>query len=525
MKNNNNYELSLLDDIWKNVPYFNKLIVLSQTEVKKLMENNDSLANFSRAEKEQLLSLLQEKDDRIRYNYIDSLFPDTGPLRRELYPKHISFFDAGKDYTERLFCAGNQTGKTTTGLCEAVFHATGDYPSWWKGKRFDRAVVIWIAGDRGEIIRDSIQQDLIGRTEFGTGLIRKDSIVDTQAMPGVPGGIGQYAIKHKSGNVSKIIMKTYQAGKNAFEAAKVDVIMLDEECPMDIYVECQIRTITTGGTVYCTFTPDSGLTETVLHFMSKAKAGEQSKFVVMVGWDDVPHLTSERKKQLLATIPPHLRDVKTKGVPYLGAGAIYPILEDEFVVDPIKLQPWWPRGYSFDPGWNRTAALWGALNPETDVLYIYDEYYRGQAEAEIHAAAIKNRGEWMVGIADPHGSRAGRGINAESFFEAYDRLGLQLILSHPAGPGSVEIGIQEVYSRLSTGRLKIFRTLQNWLFEYRIYRRDDNGRVVTEHNHLMDCTRYLCLNFASSFSVYQNEYEQEKSASYHDTGRNPYTGY
>lgn len=491
------------------------------------------MPDLSRQQKEELLLLLQEKSNRYKYNYIKTLFTDNGallndclkPTSRENYPKHIAFLNSGADYTERAFIAGNQVGKTTTGLYELVTHATGDYPSWWEGKRFARPVMCWLVGDRGDSIRDGMQRDLIGKDGPGTGLIPKDVLLDTSALQGTPNGIGQYQIKHKSGGVSTIIVKTYQAGKNAFESAKVDVIMLDEECPIDIYVECQIRTITTGGTVFLTFTPDSGLTDTVLHFLETPKEGEKEKFVVMVGWDDVPHLSENRKKQLLATIPIHMRDVKTKGIPYLGTGAIYPIPENELVVTPFKIPEYWPKAYAFDPGWNRTAAVWGAYDQEADVWYLYSEYYRGQAEPEIHAGGIRSKGAWIEGIADPHGSKNGRGVSEESFLEAYDRLGLTLTLANPSGPGSVELGINEVYSRLSSGRLKIFRTLSNWLYEYRMYRRDDKGRVVLKHNHLMDCTRYLCTSGHNVMKTFVDEERCDNKSNIFSYEKNSITGY
>lgn len=498
---------------------------------------------LSRNEKEQLLDLLQEKEKRLKYNYISTLFQDedkaiTLPdcdrsIARVNYPKHVEFFNAGAAYTERCFLAGNQTGKTSTGLCELYWHCSGLYPEWWTGKRFKKPITAWLCGDRGEIIRDGMQQDLIGRTEFGTGIIPKDMFhiskdheKGTSSMPGVPGGIGQYFIKHISGGVSKIVTKTYNSGKNAFESAKVDVIMLDEECPMDIYVECQIRTITTNGIVYLTFTPDSGLTDTVLHFLNKPLDGENAKFVVMVGWDDVPHLSDKRKKQLLATIPIHMRDVKTKGKPYLGAGAIYPIPEEEFVVRPFQIPEYWPKAFSFDPGWRRTAALWGAYDAESDIWYLYSEYYRGQAEPSVHCAAIRGRGDWIEGIADPHGSRAGKGVASKSFLEAYENLGLSLTLASPSGAGSVDIGINEVYNRLSSGRLKVFSTMQDWLYEYRIYRRKENGQIVDTNNHLMDCTRYLSLCGAQVMSVFKDESEWDNKSSYsYNTARSDITGY
>lgn len=495
----------------------------------------DNLEGYTREQKEQLLALLEEKDNRARYNYISSLWLDddqaitlpgcTRSLSRSNYPKHLEFFKAGNDFTERAFIAGNRCGKTLTGLCELYWHCSGDYPSWWEGKRFTKPIVAWLCGDRGEVIRDGMQPLLVGHTEFGTGIIPKDKFEkEPVSMPGVPQGFGQYFIKHVSGGISKIIIKTYQAGQAAFESAAVDVIMLDEECPINIYVECQMRTATTGGIVYLTFTPDSGLTDTVLHFLDRPKPGEPKKFVSMVGWENVPHLAEDVKEKLLAAIPPHMRAVKTRGEPYLSAGAIYPIPVDEILVTPFAIPDYWPKAYAFDPGWNRTAALFGAYDASTDCWYLYDEYYRGQAEPEVHAGAIRAHGSWMLGVADPHGSRAGRGVSADSFLEAYEKHGLELILANPCGPGSVEIGITEVYSRLSTGRLKVFRTLQNWLYEYRIYRRDENGKPIATNNHLMDTTRYLMLNGQSIMDLPPEDVRRPKQSSY-DTERNSITGY
>jgi hypothetical protein len=36
--------------------------------------------------------------------------------------------------------------------------------------------------------------------------------------------------------------------------------------------------------------------------------------------------------------------------------------------------------------------------------------------------------------------------------------------------------------------------LQNWLSEFRIYRRDEKGRIIKQNDHLMDTTRYLIMS-------------------------------
>jgi hypothetical protein len=214
-----------------------------------------------------------------------------------------------------------------------------------------------------------------------------------------------------------------------------------------------------------------------------------TRVTVSATWDDAPHLDEPKKREMFATLPPHQRDARSRGIPQLGAGAIYPVPESDFVVRPFELPRWWPRAYGLDVGWNRTAAVWGAHDRESDTLYLWAEHYRGQAEPAVHAAAIRARGPWMMGAIDP--ASRGRGqADGTQLLQKYLDLGLSLA---PAQNG-VEAGIHAVWERLSSGRLKVFGSLQHWLAEYRLYRRDEKGRVVKQHDHLMDATRYLVVS-------------------------------
>jgi hypothetical protein len=203
----------------------------------------------------------------------------------------------------------------------------------------------------------------------------------------------------------------------------------------------------------------------------------------------VPHLTPEQKKELWQSIPPYQRDARSKGIPQLGSGAIYPVPESDVVVNPFPLPVYWPRSYGLDVGWNRTCAIWGAHDREADIVYLYNEHYRGQAEPSIHAAAIRARGEWMLGVIDP--AARGRGQkDGEQLMQNYLDLGLML----SKADNGVEAGLFDVWERLTTGRLKVFSTMQNWLTEYRLYRRDEKGQVVKVNDHAMDATRYLIVS-------------------------------
>lgn len=233
-----------------------------------------------------------------------------------------------------------------------------------------------------------------------------------------------------------------------------------------------------------------------------------SKYLVNAGWDHAPHLDEKTKQELLDATPPFLRDARSKGIPSLGAGAIYPIAEEEISCAFFPIPPYWPRAFALDVGWNRTAAIWGAWDPTTDVCYLYAEHYRGVAEPAVHAEAIKTRGAWVNGVVDP-ASRSSTQDEGRKLFDLYTHLGLKLSVADNA----VDAGIYDTWARLSTGKLKVMSHLLNFFNEYRLYRRDENGRIVKKHDHLMDCMRYIVRSGkAVATTVRAEDYYRPKEA-------------
>jgi len=214
-----------------------------------------------------------------------------------------------------------------------------------------------------------------------------------------------------------------------------------------------------------------------------------SKYVVNAGWDDVPHLDAATKAKMLASTPPYLRKARSKGEASLGAGAIYPIEEELITCEPFAIPAHWPRVYALDVGWNRTAALWGAWDRDSDVVYLYSEHYVGQQKPNVHASAIKARGPWIPGVIDP-AARGRAQSDGEQLLKSYQNEGLLL---YPA-VNSVEAGIYLVWERLEQGRLKVFSTLTNFFGEYRLYHRNEHGSIVKKRDHLMDTCRYLIVS-------------------------------
>lgn len=456
----------------------------------------------------QLIALLQEGIQAFQDTRLTTMFPDTGPYARHRYAKHLDFFTAGATYRERLFISGNRVGKTRGACYELTLHLTGQYPPWWQGRRFDRPVKAWAAGTSSKKVKEILQEELLGPlTAWGTGTIPKTTIVRvTKAASSISDLVESIYVQHSSGGTSQLTLKSYEQGREAFEGTFQDVILEDEEPPLVIHAENVLRTMDTTGTgqhnglMMTTFTPLEGLSDTVLHFLPDGQLPDapshHGRYICNATWDDVPHLDEATKAELLATIPPYQRAARSRGIPVLGAGVIYPVPEDDYLVDDFEIPKHWRRAYALDVGWNRTAALWGAYDAERDTWTLYHEYYRSQAEPSVHATAIKAPGGWIPGVCDPaargRAQRDGRQLLAD-----YQALGLRL----QEAVNTVEAGLYQVWERLSTGRLKVCRSLTNWRKEARLYRRDDRGHVVKTDDHLMDCTRYLVMSGAAVAQV------------------------
>lgn len=243
---------------------------------------------------------------------------------------------------------------------------------------------------------------------------------------------------------------------------------------------------------------------------------KKSRVLITAGWDDVPHLEKDAKAELLAETPEWLREARSLGKPSLGAGAIYPIPEARIRVDPFPIPMHWPRCYSLDVGWNWTAALWCAYDRDTMTRYLYGEYYAGEALPAVHAAAIKSRGEWIPGLIDPAANNRGQ-RDGERLMADYLHEGLNLTKADNA----VEAGLVKTWQDLQLGRIKVFSTLQNFFAEYRLYRRDEHGKIVKKKDHLMDDMRYIT-NSGEAIAIVKPVGKGPNLAPAHDPGRGGY---
>lgn len=445
------------------------------------------LSTLSLEEKAELYELLKLKDTRVKRNRLASYKP---------YAKQVEFHNASATFRERLFMAANQSGKTWAGAFEVAMHLTGRYPDWWKGRRFNYAIRCMVGSESAELTRKGVQRLLIGppelREEWGTGAIPHDALRDTSMKQGVPDAISSAVVKHVCGEDSVIQFNSYDQGRGKWQADTVDLVWMDEEPPQSIYSEALTRTNATGGSVFVTFTPLLGMSEVVKRFLLEKPAGTT---IVNMTIDDVEHYTPEQRAAIVASYPEHEREARTKGIPILGSGRVFPIAEDAIKVQAFPIPPHWARIVGLDFGIDHpTAAVWLAWDRDSDCIYVTDAYRVRDASIAIHAAGIKARGDWIP-VAWPHdGLQRDKG-SGEQLADQYRAQGLAMLRTRATfedGSNGVEAGISEMLTRMQTMRFKVFAHLNDWFEEFRLYHRKD-GLVVKDGDDLLSATRYALM--------------------------------
>lgn len=445
-------------------------------------------------EQQELEQLLAAEELHQRYNARETMYLP-GEFGIEKYPRHRLIFEDGAKYRHRCFMGGNGTGKSFgVGGYELMLHLTGDYPTWWNGITYDHPIKIWCCGDTRETVRNIMQLILLGdfakegSEALGTGLIPRKCITKVKTVPNTNNSADFALIKHRKGWINHLSFKSYDQGRKAFQGTSVHLILLDEEPPHAIFLECAQRGRGVDGRILMTFTPLSGFTDVVEQFLDWENLNKKGGSVITrhCSWDDVPHLSEGWKAETLAITPGHLRNARKAGIPTAGIGKVYPVEEEHFMINPIPLPAHWRRFWAMDHGWFNTAAAWFAYDKDNDTIYLYADYKRGEIPLEVHATAFKARGAWIPGIGDS----AARESDGKQIIDKYKACGVRLQLPTKA----VDAGIGEVLSRLSDGRLKVFTTCQKFLEEFRQYRYDEKQRIVKKNDHIMDVVRYGCMD-------------------------------
>jgi phage terminase large subunit-like protein len=428
--------------------------------------------------------------------------------------------------------AGNQLGKTVAGGAEWAMHLTGRYPDNWPGATFNKPPLLWAGSVTGESTRDNPQRILVGpppkEEEWGTGFIPAECIVDRNRAMGIPNLLDNVVVRWGGGGdvqagESVCAFKAYEKGREKWQGPTVDGIWDDEEPPEDIYSEGLTRTNNgqRGQFVMVTFTPLLGMSNVVCRFIMPAAddAGAKYRHVTQMTIDDAEHYSPEERAKIIASYAPHEREARTKGVPIMGSGRVFPIAEETLKVDAFPIPPHWPRIGGMDFGWDHPfAAVEMAWNRDAKTVYVTKAYRQREATPIIHAAALKPWALWLPWSWPHDGLQHDKG-SGDQLAKLYRDQGLKLTderaqFADDRGHG-VEAGILEMLDMMQTGRFKVFAHLQEWFEEFRLYHREE-GEIVKERDDLMSATRYalMMLRFAKVAPAHERNAKPAKRSAW-----------
>jgi phage terminase large subunit-like protein len=433
------------------------------------------------------------------------------------------FFLTGTQATRRGLIAANRTGKTVATCYELAYHLTGDYPDWWTGKRWDRPISAFAAGESWDQVARVLQEELIGTSDskllhaIGTGAIPRDRIV-IETMRNDGANVMSIEVRHKSGQLSRLLFGNYTQEVRNMQGFKMDIVVFDEQPPDDMFSELVTRTATLQGQIFCSFTPLKGTTGLVGKFLAHERGYE----FIQVGWDDLPEyspwgepfLLKETREQMLLDYMPHEREARTQGKPVMGKGAIFP----------LKSWPTYTTGtfkFSEMPELRRIIALdLGLVNDSTVISLMYWHPYTKEAwlDVQITVTGIDeaNPTSYVQHLLRPEvfgtpivlpadAGTAGRytmsALSLREFFEGYNLNVYQHPIMNPKdSEGRVTnhkaYGINMMRQMLEAGTLHINDRCHKFLTEAQNYYVDEKGRYSDPDDHI-DSARYAvlgCLN-------------------------------
>lgn len=436
------------------------------------------------------------------------------------YQWQLEFHDAGADNPERMLRAANRVGKTASAGAETAYHLTGLYPErceafpeGWQGRRFKEPTLVWTGSPTNETSRDIVQKELLGGLgeELGTGWVPKELIVgkpDTR-QAGVKNVVESFGVRHASGGISTCAMKTYEMGWVKWQGTAPHEVWLDEE-PEDyrIFSEAQTRVLTSHGIILVTFTPLHGETELVLHFQD----GGPGIYLRGATWDDAPHLKEEDKARLRAVYRAHELDARTKGIPMLGEGAVFPIDDKEITVTPFQIPSHFRRLKGCDFGIDHPAAgVDCAWDADTDIWYLIDCYKKANELPPYHVAWFNKTNKWIP-VSWPHDGLNREKVGGKTLAARYRELGANMLSksaryprlpgepTDKGGPQPVEPIVDELLERMASGRFKVFSNCSAFFEEKRSYHRK-NGVLTKNRDDVLKALMYALMmkRYATTF--------------------------
>lgn len=412
---------------------------------------------------------------------------------------------------------GNRSGKTEEGVFIDVAWALGK--KYFEGEPAYEYIQslpipeppnnIWIVGLDYGVLKNVIWHEKLRFGRSHPPFLPRDPDAIQRTVD------GDFQVFFNNGSI--ITGKSADAGREKFQGASVDLVHIDEECEAAVFDECYQRTADCAGKLLLTLTPlidiSSGVKEPwVFDLFDEMNQGRKDVCFVKLNVLDNPYVPEEEKTKLIDKWAGHPEEkARLYGDFIQRSGLVYNLWNPKIhVVDPIKPPREWRRIVSIDPAaTGTTAAVWGAIEPGTNNIHIYREYYESNKVVSEHAKdmLVRNGSDpidiWYI---DAKWASQRNNETHKTGLQLYRESGIPV---RPAQVGP-DYGLNEsreyVNATLdkSSRHAKVFvgRDLHNFQHEVTHYiwdffqRGEQKGqnkdKPMKKHDHLMNAFQYLC---------------------------------
>ena len=282
-------------------------------------------------------------------------------------------FHASDAYIRLLF-GGNQSGKSRGAAQEAAYWFAHDHPY---REIPDRGVRIWVISTEYQTIYEGVYRHLLN--------ILPGWEIQSSG-PRVQGhNIQSYFTSPRGDEIRFLSAKGAEEARTKFQAAALDLVVIDEEIEEYIWDELQSRMISTGG---C-FVISATLVESydwIVELEGLGDKGDPDVFLTRLRSDLNPYSDETHIKRLKRIWDEDTQRVRLYGKSARTQGLVYPGFKKSHRIPSFDIPRGWPRFHVFDPGFRVSAAIWGTITPEGQAI-IYREYY--QSQAELHETALE----------------------------------------------------------------------------------------------------------------------------------------
>lgn len=429
------------------------------------------------------------------------------------HPKQVLFHQLAAEYQERLYVAGNRSGKSYACVMEGIYYLTHTHP--YKvipgGQIRGRVVAVDFLNGVDKIILPLYKQ-----------LMPKEYLIDGSWDASY--SKERHVLTLKDGSFVEFMSQDQDLDK--FAGTSRHFVHFDEECPKVIFDECKMRLLDTNGDWWISETPVEGMEwiydDLYEPYFAALERGERPPIgLVQMATDENPYLDQKAIARIFGTMDAESAAVRRAGEYLSISGALYKEFRDithadqsweEFQWDPQRMRLYLTGDHGIN---NPTAWLWIAADVKGGLTVIHEFYETGKTVAEIaayiHAKNKELGAEPYLITGDPMMKQRTGFSTAQgtpmSILDEYARWGIHM--SVDSIPRDKQVGINKILQYLKmnpkTGRpfFTVLRECHNTIRETKGAKRARyvNKKIAALKNqpegqrekddHTTDAIRYL----------------------------------